>query len=124
MRVLLWSRFWRTVSRLNSRGRPSCRSRRPSRPVSARPTLEALEERIVPSALAVIDDFGNTFATAQPLGLSPNVPTVQPGALETVGDVDYFRFVAPSTGIIIAADTTPATPLATQLTVFDASQQP
>ncbi|HXG12711.1 MAG TPA: proprotein convertase P-domain-containing protein [Gemmataceae bacterium] len=46
------------------------------------------------------DDFGNDFATAQPVTLSPSGSASRAGTIEVEGDVDFFRFVAPVTGLL------------------------
>src|SRR5205814_1133202 len=65
------------------------------------------------------DDFGNDFTTAYVLTLA-NGPLIQPGRVDYSGDVDMFRFVAPTTGIVTIGHT-PAegSSLATVVTVFD-----
>ena len=44
------------------------------------------------------DDFGDAFADAHPIALNASGAGSQSGVIETAGDVDMFRLVAPMTG--------------------------
>src|SRR5262249_52410694 len=71
----------------------------------------------------VLDDFGNTFDTAQPLTLAPTGPTTQEGAIDFPGDVDVFQFTALSTGTLnFQQQATLGSSLDSLLTVFDGTQ--
>ena len=73
--------------------------------------------------LAVVaDDFGNTFEDSSPIELDGTGAGSQSGAIETAGDVDMFRFVAPMTGrltVMQVADTASSSSLDSLLTAYD-----
>ena len=56
-----------------------------------------LEERTLLSA-SPLDDFANTTAGAQPIDLPANEFFSLLGRVDYAGDVDTFRFTAPTTG--------------------------
>jgi FG-GAP-like repeat/Bacterial pre-peptidase C-terminal domain len=51
-----------------------------------------LEDRMLLAATLAVDDFGNSIADAFPLPLMPDHPVDQAGAIEAIGDRDFFRF--------------------------------
>lgn len=77
------------------------------------------------SITTTVDDFGNTFASASTLTLSPSGSANQGGTIEQAGDVDMFRFVAPVSGIMTIQQTgLPPGTLDSYLEVYDSSQSP
>lgn len=65
--------------------------------------LDAWDDYVMPSAqarqpAAVKDDVGNTFAAARSIALSAAGNGSATGTLETAGDVDMFKIVAPASG--------------------------
>src|SRR5262249_2398836 len=73
----------------------------------------------------VVDDFGNSFATAHSIGtLASTGPTPQAGAIDYAGDVDLFQFTAATTGDLTIQQQAPAgSSLDSVLTVYDGSRQ-
>jgi hypothetical protein len=72
------------------------------------------------------DDFGNTFADAAMLVLDGAGAAEQHGGIDFPGDVDAFRFVAPTTGQVtvqLPADAGSPT-LVGALSAFDAAHRP
>jgi len=68
------------------------------------------------------DDFGNTLDDSSPIELDDTGAGSQSGAIETAGDVDMFRLVAPMTGRLTVrqvADTASGSSLDSLLTVYD-----
>ena len=73
--------------------------------------------------LAVVaDDFGNTIEDSSPIELDGTGAGSQSGVIETAGDVDMFRLVAPMTGRLTVkqvADTASGSSLDSLLTAYD-----
>ena len=81
--------------------------------------IERLERRML---LSAPDDFGNTFDTATPLNLSSWGAGMQSGQIETAGDVDMFKFVAPvSARMTITQSADAKSSLDSSLVVYDGS---
>ncbi|MCI0460632.1 MAG: PPC domain-containing protein, partial [Gemmataceae bacterium] len=69
------------------------------------------------------DDFADDFALAQAIVLEADGSGSQAGTLEVPKDVDFFRFVAPRTGLLtLRQDAVPGSTLNSFLTVYDAAQ--
>ena len=70
-----------------------------------------------------VDDFGNTFEDSSPIELDGTGAGSQSGVIETAGDVNMFRFVAPMTGRLTVirqvADTASGSSLDSLLTAYD-----
>ena len=71
---------------------------------------------------------GHTFATAVPILITPDptnlgTVTTQPGTIRFAGDVDYFSFVAPTTGQMTIRQNAPiGGPLDSYLYVYAGNQ--
>ncbi|HJT75964.1 MAG TPA: PPC domain-containing protein, partial [Gemmataceae bacterium] len=77
------------------------------------------------SLTPVPDDFGNDFNHAETLQLDATDAGSQAGSVEVPGDVDLFRFVAPTSGLLtVTLGPTGDSALAPVLSAFDSSQQP
>src|SRR4051812_49056371 len=68
---------------------------------------ERLEDRRLLSGVAGSDDFGDDFDQATPILLAVNGSSSLAGSIETRGDTDLFRIVAPMTGRITIRLETP-----------------
>ena len=66
----------------------------------------------------VVDDFGNTPATAHTLTVAADGSATQTGQIEVPGDVDYFRYVAATTGGLVIHEDAAASSLDSVLTVL------
>ncbi len=60
---------------------------------------------LVGSTPNTVDDFGDTFSSAPTIVIPPNTPTTQQGRVETGMDVDFFRFVPSTSGLLQASVT-------------------
>src|SRR5262249_53259337 len=88
---------------------------------SRHPLVELLEGRALLSGPG--DDFGDDFADAQPLVLGPSGPDPPGGAIERAGDVDFFRFESPASGLLtVRQSAAPGVKLDNVLTVSAAAQ--
>jgi formylmethanofuran dehydrogenase subunit C len=68
------------------------------------------------------DDHGNLQSQSQTIALAADGSGTQLGTIEVAGDVDWFQFVAPSTGgLTITQEATPGSTLACALQVFDST---
>lgn len=113
----LWRRFTK-----DSRKSPRGKSRWPR---AWRRTLvcERLEDRTLLNCTPGLDDFGNTFADAHLVSLTAAGAGAQAGCIEIDGDVDFFRFVAQSSGQLTIRQQASGGGLDSVLTVFDVAQQ-
>lgn len=83
----------------------------------------ALASLVSPMAATAADDYGNTMARATAVQLSTAGAGSQAGTIEKAGDVDVFKFVAPTTGTMtITQSATAGSALDSYLYVYRANQ--